>query len=305
MKTSSLGKGFIFAFLSYCLWGILPLFWHLLDKVDSLHILAFRILLSLLLVAVILVVQKNFVWVSVFRDPKKAMLLIPTAIILCCNWGLYIWAVNKGHTLDASLGYYINPLISILLGLIFFRERLNPLQWVAVAIALAGVLILTILSGTLPWISLSLALTFGFYGLLKKKISLSALESLGAETLASAPVGLILLLFGFGNTLNSHIPVFTAWHGLAYLGELPWQTWILLLLAGIVTATPLYLFARGAKLLPLSALGFTQFISPTIQFVLGLFVFKEAFPKHHFAAFAIIWVAVIIYIVSLRVTRKD
>ena len=288
------GKGIIFASLSFFLWGVFPLYWKFLIAVDSLHILAFRILLSLILVGAILLAKKDTAWLAVFREPKKAAILIPTALLICCNWGLYIWAVNRGHTLEASLGYYINPLVSIMLGLIFFRERLRPLQWVAVAIALAGVLILTLASGSLPWISLGLALTFGFYGLLKKKLTLSALESLGAETLASAPIGIFLLFFSFGdgNTVSSS--------SLTYLINLPPQTWVLLALAGFITAFPLYCFAHGAKLLPLSTLGFTQFINPTLQFVLGLFVFKEYFPPHHFVAFIFIWTAVVVYIVSLK-----
>jgi chloramphenicol-sensitive protein RarD len=288
------GKGIIFASLSFLLWGVFPLYWKFLITVDSLHILAFRILLSLVLVGAILLANKNTTWLAVFREPKKAAILIPTALFLCCNWGLYIWAVNRAHTLEASLGYYINPLVSIILGLVFFRERLRPLQWAAAAIALAGVLILTLASGSLPWISLGLALTFGFYGLFKKKLALSALESLGAETLASAPIGIFLLLFHFGGTSSS------GRQGLSYLSALPPQTWVLLALCGFVTALPLYFFAYGTKLLPLSTLGFIQFINPTLQFALGLFVFKENFPTHHFVAFIFIWTAVIVYIVSLK-----
>ena len=303
---SSFGRGIIFAILAYILWGIFPLYWKLLAAVDSLHILAFRILFSLVLVGILLLAAGNTAWLKVFREPKKAGLLILTALILSCNWGLYIWAVNRGHTIEASLGYYINPLVSIMLGLLFFRERLRPLQWAAVAIALLGVLMLTVLSGTLPWISLGLALTFGFYGLLKKQLSLSALESLGAETLAGAPIGLLILFLHFGNADGSSLfPVFSC-SQLVYLSALPGHTWALLALCGAVTMLPLYCFARGAKALPLSALGFTQFVSPTIQFVLGLFVFGEAFPPRYFMAFIFIWIAVILYIVSLkpRPTRK-
>jgi len=290
----SFGKGIVFALLSFIMWGVFPLYWKFLIAVDSFHILAFRILLSLVLVGVILLAIKNTAWLAVFKEPKKAAVLIPTALLLCCNWGLYIWAVNRGHTIEASLGYYINPLISILLGLVFFRERLKPLQWVAAAIALVGVLIVTVASRSLPWVSLGLALSFGFYGLLKKKLELSALESLGAETLASAPIGVFLLFFNFGNAS------FSGLSGLHYLAGLPPQTLALLALCGLVTTLPLYFFAHGAKLLPLSTLGFTQFINPTLQFSMGLFVFKETFPAHNFVAFIFIWTAVIVYIVSLK-----
>ena len=289
--------GFFCAILSFSLWGIFPLYWKRLIAVDPLHILAFRILLSLVLVSVILFIQKKYAWLTLFKDPKKACFLVLTAITISCNWGLYIWAVNNGHTIAASLGYYINPLVSIVFGLIFFRERLRALQWAAVIIALAGVVILTVLSGKLPWISLALAFSFGFYGLLKKKVSLSALESLGAETLVSAPIGIMLLSFSFG---NSGAIVFTGLPGAGYLFDLPVHTLMWFSLAGLVTMLPLYFFARGAKLLPLSALGFIQFISPTINIILGLFVFGETFTVHYFVAFSFIWVAVILYIISLK-----
>jgi chloramphenicol-sensitive protein RarD len=292
------GKGFLAAFFAYFMWGLLPLYWKLLISVNSLHILGFRILLSLVLVGLPLAVQRKTAWLSVFAKRQTSGLMILTALLLCCNWGIFIWAVNSGYTLEVSLGYYINPLVSIVLGLIFFRERLRPLQWAAVAIAFAGVLILTVLSGTVPVISLGLALTFGFYGLLKKKFSLSALESLGAETLASAPVGIVLLCLSFSGperTAN-----FAGFQSLAYFADLPPQTWALFALCGLLTALPMYFFAHGAKLLPLSALGFTPFISPTLNFVVGLFVFREAFPLHNFVAFGFIWTAVIIYIISLR-----
>ena len=298
MSGSVSGKGFLYAFLAYCMWGMLPLYWKLLSAIDSLHILGFRILMSLVLVGIPLVAQRKTAWLAVFKKPQAAGLMILTALLLCCNWGLYIWAVNSGRTLEASLGYYINPLVSIVLGLFFFRERLRPLQWAAVAIACAGVLILTVLSGAVPVVSLGLALTFGFYGLLKKKFSLSALESLGAETLTSAPIGILLLCFSFGGTAQSS--GFAGFQSLAYLADLPPQTWALFTLCGLLTALPLYFFAHGAKLLPLSALGFTQFVSPTLNFVVGLFVFREAFPLHNFVAFGFIWTAVIIYIISLR-----
>jgi chloramphenicol-sensitive protein RarD len=297
----SLGKGILFASLSFFLWGVFPLYWKLLIAVDSLHILALRILLSLVLVGTILLANKNTTWLAVFREPKKAALLIPTALLICCNWGLYIWAVNKGHTLQASLGYYINPLVSIMLGLVFFRERLKPLQWAAAAIALTGVLIVTVVSGSLPWISLALAFSFGLYGLCKKKLELSALESLGAETLASAPIGIFLLLF----SVRGENTAFSGWQGLNYLTGLPPQTLILLAICGLITVLPLYFFAISTKLLPLSTLGFIQFFNPTLQFILGLFVFKENFPAHNFVAFIFIWTAVIVYIVSLRPAASE
>ena len=299
MGKTSFGKGFFLAFLAYSSWGVLPLYWKLLSAVDPLHILSFRILFSLALVAVVLLAIKDFSWLTIFRNPKKAAFLVLTAVVISSNWGIYIWAVNKGHTLDASLGYYINPLVSVVLGLLFYREKLKTLQWVAVAIAFVGVTILTVLSGSFPFISLSLALTFGFYGLLKKKSPLSPLESLGSETLASVPISLFLLLFTFGGS-GSSLPVYSGIGGLAYIAGFPALTLVLLSFCGVVTMLPLYFFAQGAKQLPLSTLGFVQFISPTLQFLIGLFILGEYFPLRYFAAFGFIWTAVILYVISLR-----
>jgi chloramphenicol-sensitive protein RarD len=296
---NGMGRGFAYAIPAFTLWGILPLYWRMLSALDSLHILALRILVSLVVVAVVLLVQKKYSWLVIFRDSKKRPFLFITGLVLCFNWGFYIWAVNLGHTFEASLGYYINPLVSVVLGLVFYRERLGLLKWTAVAVAFTGILLLTLLSGSIPWISLVLAVSFGFYGLLKKKVSLAALESLGAETLVSAPIGLLLLLFGFGNN-GSGLPAFYGLRGLGYFADLPARVWLALPFIGILSSLPLYGFAHGAKLLPLSALGFVQFISPTIQFAIGFFVFGEYFPARYFFAFGCIWLAVIIYIFSLR-----
>jgi len=288
----SFSKGVFFAALSYILWGIFPFYWKLVAEIKPLHILAFRIVLSLLLVSVILFARKNFAWLGFFRDRKKRLLMALAAVAICVNWGLYITAISMGHTIEASLGYYINPLVSIVLGLCFFREKLAPLQWLAFAFAAVGVLILTVFSRTVPWISLGLAFTFGFYSLLKKTISLSALESLGAETLIALPLG---VLFFF-------VPVEAG--GLSYLARLPVHVLLLLLLSGAVTTLPLYLFAKGAKLLPLSTIGFIQFINPTLTFLEGYFVFRESFPVQNFIVFGLIWFAAILYIISLKVASR-
>jgi chloramphenicol-sensitive protein RarD len=303
MSKASFGTGVLFAVFSYILWGVLPVYWKLLAAISPMHILGFRILFSLLLVGGILVAQKNTVWLGFYKDKRKGFLMVLTALIITFNWGLYIWAVNQGHTIEAALGYYINPLISVVLGLCVLRERLNLMQVFAFSLAVVGVLILTVLTGALPWISLGLALTFGIYGLIKKTIGLSALESLGVETLIASPLGIILLVGPFGNLLPSKIPgtdgEFFNWQGLSYLVELPVVTLLVLLLIGAVTALPLYLFARGAKILPLSTLGFVQFIAPTLTFLTGVFIFRESFPPHNFIVFGFIWSAAILYIVSL------
>ena len=300
MNDSSFGRGVAYAALAFFLWGILPLYWKLLVAIEPLHILAFRIIFSLALVGMILAMQKNAAWLLVFKDIKNGGMMILAAIVLSANWGIYIWAVNSGHTIEASLGYYINPLVSIILGLIFFREKLKPLQWAAFGLAVMGVAVLTIMSGTLPWISLVLALTFGAYGLLKKKNTLSALESLGAETFAVLPLGIFLLLFNFPSNQSGGLHITPGWQGLSYLTELPLHTVLIALLCGAATTLPLYFFAKGAKILPLSTVGFIQFLGPTIQFFLGYFLFREYFPPRYFIAFAFIWSAVILYIISLK-----
>ena len=291
--------GFVYAILAYLIWGLLPLYWKLLIAVDSMHILGFRILLSLVLVSIILLAQRNVKWLAAFKDRKKRWFLILTALIICANWGIYIWAVNNGKTLATSLGYYINPLVAISLGLLFFRERLKPLQWAAVALALAAVILLTILSGSLPWISLALAFTFGFYSMLKKKVALTALESLGAETLASIHIGILLLCM----TYTGPQPSLSGFQSIAYISGLPASTWALLSFCGLATMLPLYFFAQAAKMLPLSALGFCQFLSPTMTFIIGVFVFGETFPPLQIIVFLMIWAAVALYIISLRTKR--
>jgi chloramphenicol-sensitive protein RarD len=296
----SFGKGAFFAVSSYLMWGALPLYWKLLSAINSMHILAFRIAFSLVGVAVILLVQKDFAWLSILKDGKKAFLLLVTALTVSFNWGLYIWAVNQGHTIETALGYYINPLISIIFGLCFFKEKLKPIQWAAFILAAAGVVLQTIFTGALPWISLLLAVSFGLYGLLKKTVTLSALESLGTETLLALPISLVILFFPFGAS-----PLFPQGQGLSYIAQLPLHTIIFLLFCGAATALPLYTFAKGIKLLPLSALGFFQFISPTLAFVEGVFIFREPFPLKNLAVFGCIWTALILYVISLKTKAKN
>jgi len=299
MNKPSFGKGVFFAVCSYLIWGILPVYWKTLSALNSMHILGFRIFFSLLLVGGILLAQKNTSWLKFYKDKRKAILLALAGITISFNWGLYIWAVNSGHTIDTSLGYYINPLISIVLGLVFFREKLKLLQVVAFGLASLGVLTLTVLTGSLPWTSLNLALSFALYGLLKKTINLTALESLGVETLVALPLGLLLLFSSFGQSWS-----FPSTQVLSSVAALPLHVIFLLLLCGAATSFPLYLFAKGTKMLPLSTLGFIQFLSPTLSFLTGYFIFHESFPLHNFIAFGFIWAAVIIYIISIKITGK-
>jgi chloramphenicol-sensitive protein RarD len=209
---------------------------------------------------------------------------IGAGLIITVNWGIYIWAVNRGHTVEASMGYFINPLVSIILGMIFFHEKMKGLQWVAFFLVLSGVGLITIFSGKLPIISLSLALTFGFYGLLKKSIALSVLEGLAAEGLVTLPIAFVLL--------------FIPETGLNYLVKLPGFLYIPLLLIGVITTFPMYLFTKGARALSLSTLGFIQFISPTMQFCIGFLVFHEPVSVRNLIAFVFIWAGALVYPLS-------
>jgi chloramphenicol-sensitive protein RarD len=290
MEKRSFGRGVFFVLVSLLLWGILPVYWHLLASVNPFHILALRILFSAVLTASILLARKNTAWIKALTRRRSLLFLAGSSAVITVNWGVYIWAVNSGRTVDCSLGYYINPLVSVVLGLVFFRERLLPLQWAAFGVACAGVLLLTVLSGVFPWTALIIALSFSFYGLLKKKMPAASLESLGAETLLASPVALLLLAFCGG--------------GFADLAKIGPLLWIPMLLAGFITTVPLYFFSRGTRILPFSVTGFLQFINPTLQFFSGVVILKEPFPVRKLPAFIIIWSAVLLYSMSLISARR-
>ncbi len=281
---SSSGKGFAYAAAAYTSWGLLPLYWKLLADVDAVQILACRVVFSLILVWIVLAFRGKPAWPRLLADRRARRSLLVSAAFISVNWGLYIWAVNSGHTVDASLGYYINPLVNVALGLAFFRERLKRLQWVAFGLAAAGVILLTIRTGGVPWIALTLAFTFGFYGFAKKAAGIDSLEALGAETLIIAPLALAYLAF-------RHVGGEGAFQG-------PPSRTAILAASGVVTALPLLWFANGAKLLPLSLLGFVQYISPTLQLAAGVFLFGEAFPASRLTAFALVWAGLLVFSLS-------
>ncbi|MDR1748414.1 MAG: EamA family transporter RarD [Spirochaetaceae bacterium] len=288
--------GVFCALFANLLWGLTPLFWRLLAGAGPIQILAFRILGSLLFVSALLKIRKRTGWLRLFREPGRRFHIICASVVVTLNWGGYIWAVNSGHAVEASLGYYICPLLSIVLGMVFFRERLLPLQLVSFLLAVCGVGLLTYLNGSFPWISLFLALTFGLYGLFKKKIPADTLESLGAETLISAPLAVVFLLL----PLWSRVP---EWMGTDFSGLLL-REWICLGLCGMVTVAPLFYYSKGARLLPLSALGFFQYVNPTLQLLIGVFVFHEPFPAENLSAFVLVWFSVALFLVSTCIGRK-
>jgi len=276
-------RGTWFAAASYVMWGSLPLYWKALGAVTPEVVLAHRIVWALVFTTTLVLFLKLGAEVkSVFADRNKTIRMIGAALLISFNWWLYIWAINSGHVVESALGYYINPLVSVLLGIFFYRERLSHAQKVAFALATVGVVVMAIGVGRVPFIALGLALSFGFYGLMKKQASVSALASLQLETLFSLPLALGLLVFASPTGLfGTAVPE----GGLI----------VLLVLAGPVTAIPLWLFGAGARLIPLARLGFLQYISPTINLILGLFVFHEAFGLWQAGAFACIWAALALY----------
>lgn len=290
MERNEIKTGAFQAGLSYLLWGILPIYWKLLDHVNAEDILANRIFWSFAFMMVVLFFSKkirNLISVlKGFKQNRKEMYaLIIASLLISTNWFIYIWAVNHHHMIEASLGYYINPLVSVLLGVIFLKEKLSPAQYVSFIIAGVGVLILGISYGKFPWISIVLAFSFGVYGLAKKMIKVDSAVGLTLETLVVTPFALAYMVFLF---LNGEHALFA--------GSV--TTDLLLVGAGAATALPLLYFAKGAQKIPLSMLGLLQYIAPTITLLLGVLVYGEHFTKHHLQAFVFIWSALTIYSLS-------
>lgn len=269
--------------LAYTMWGLFPLYFRQLQNVGALEIVLHRSIWALAFILVLLAATRRFAWLApVLRERRQLMLFSLSALLLSANWLVYVWATNHDHVIDASLGYFINPLVSVLLGSVVLRERLQPLQWLAVALAATGVLWLTVQAGQPPWIALSLALSFGFYGLLRKTAPLGAVEGLALETLLLAPFALAALAWW-------------TWRGDSALAQASPATWFWLLMAGPMTAVPLLLFASGARRLRLATLGLMQYIAPTIQFGLGVWLYKEPFSAARLAGFAAIWLGLALY----------
>lgn len=278
-------KGLLYGLLCYSIWGLFPLYWRLLNHVDSIEILAHRMLWSALFMVTLFCGIRRVRLRDHIHHPHQYMMLLVTSLLISFNWGLYIWAINHGYILQSSLGYYINPLVNVLLGRLFLRERLNKPQAIALLFALTGVLYFTIDYGQFPIISLGLAFSFGIYGLCKKKMGLNATPALTVETLWMVPAALFYISF-----LCSR--------GQSALNTFDWLTWSLLLLAGAVTAIPLLLYGKAAERITLTALGFLQYVSPTGQFLIGILVYKESFTTAHLICFACIWTGLAIFTVD-------
>jgi chloramphenicol-sensitive protein RarD len=275
--------GILSAALAFLCWGLFPLYFHAIGEVPALQILANRMLWSLVFLLIVLALRRQWRWLGQVRQPRVFWSFVASAVLLAGNWLLYIWAVNSGHVIDASLGYFITPLFNIMLGFLILKERLRPLQWAVIGIAALGVAWLTLHAGKVPWIALGLAATFGAYGLLRKTASLGALEGLSFETMVLFPLAAVyvgwLTLHGDNAFINTPSDT-TRW---------------LLVASGPITAIPLLLFASGARKIPLSILGLLQYLGPTIQFLLGVLLFKEAFTSERLVGFALIWGALILF----------
>ncbi|MUK90678.1 EamA family transporter RarD [Ornithinibacillus sp. L9] len=280
-------SGIVYAAGAYILWGFLPIYWKAIDEVPAGEILAHRIIWSFVFMIVVVLLLKK--WPAFLReckiiiqDPKKLIGITLASIVISLNWLTYIWAVNSDHVIQASLGYYINPLVSILLAIIVLKEKLTKPQTFSVILAGVGVLYLTVSYGVFPWVSLTLAVTFALYGLFKKTVDIPAMFGLTIETMIVTPIALIYL---------SVIPVntFTNSNVLSH-------TNLFLIGAGVATAIPLLLFASGAKRIPLAMVGFLQYFAPTIMLFLGIFVYQETFSQAHLISFGLIWIALLIYL---------
>ncbi|MBS1254394.1 MAG: Protein RarD [Deltaproteobacteria bacterium] len=286
-KSQSLEKqiGVVYALLTYGSWGLLPIYWKLLYTASALEILAHRMLWSMVFVFLLLAVQKRLNEIlELLKTPRYIWLLLVTSILLGLNWFVYIYAVNTDRVIEASLGYYINPLFNVLMGFLFLRERLNVLQSLALGLAALGVLIYLWDFGSLPWIALMLAVTFALYGLVRKIITVKPLVGLFIEAVLLSP--LAVLLIGFWQV-----------DGSANFGN-QWDTDLLLLGAGVVTSLPLLWFVNAAKRLRYSTMGLFQYFSPSLSLVLGVFFFNETFTQTHLITFSLIWSGLAIFSIN-------
>ncbi len=274
-------RGIAYGLAAYSLWGLVPLFWPLVNRSGAVELLAHRVIWSLLISVVLLVFTVPKGWWSRLSSGRNLSLLAIAAVTISVNWGLYIWSVNHGHVLETALGYYINPIFSILVGVLLLRERLALVQWISVGLAAVAVVVLTIDYGQLPWIALVLAGSFATYGVMKKQLNAGAVETLTVESAILTPPALAYLIY-----------LQTA--GALTFGQLGWGYSALLASTGVVTVVPLLFFAASATRLPLSTLGLLQYLAPTFQFLLGVFYFGESMSVGRWVGFGLVWLALMI-----------
>lgn len=272
------------------IWGVSPIFYKMLSHVPALEVLSHRMIWSLVFFALVLGLQRRLREIpAAFSDRRTGILIVLASIIIAVNWALFIWAVQTGKTTQSSLGYYIYPLFSVLLGWLFFRETLARAQLVAISIACVAVTLLTVGGGSLPWVALLLAGTFAFYGVLKKQLALGPVISVTIEVLLVTPVAIVLLLQAY----HSGRPVMGG----------DYSTFALLVLAGPMTAVPLILFGYGARRMKMASVGLILYLNPTMQFASAVFLFSEPFTRWHLVAFVLIWMALGLY--SAAAWRQD
>ena len=279
-------RGLLLGITAYGLWGLFPLHWPLLEPAAPAEILAHRIVWSLLFIGVLVWARRRFSTVrSALLDRRTRRVLVIASLVIGCNWFLFIWAVNHNHVVETSLGYFINPLVSVAMGVVAFGERLRRLQWAAIAIAASGVLWLTFEYGRPPWISIALALSFGTYGLAKKKANVGAVQSLAVETMVLAPVALGYLVMLQAN-------------GDAQFGQNGALHTAMLIGTGVVTALPLLCFGAAATRIPLSMIGMLQYLTPTLQFLIGVLLYEEPMTPARWVGFVIVWAACAVFTVE-------
>jgi chloramphenicol-sensitive protein RarD len=278
-----MNKGILNGIAAYLLWGVFPIYWKLLHDVPAMQVIGHRIIWSFALLILFILLTKQWKeFRSAALTPKTLGIYSIAGALLTVNWLVYVWGVNAGFIVETSLGYFINPLISVLLGVIFLHERLRPTQWIPVVLATAGVTYLTVAYGRLPWIALSLAFSFGFYGFVKKLAPLGSLYGLTLETGIVFPIALLYLAF-------------VALSGTGAFSHEGAQIDLLLIGAGVVTTIPLLMFASAARQIPLTVVGLLQYIAPTMQFLIGVFLYKEPFDRAHLIGFGVVWIALVIF----------
>lgn len=282
-----LKKGPLYVLACYILWGLLPVFWKQLSMVGSLYVLANRILWSLVFTAVILFFRRErFAAVrAVFRDKQEWKRLTLAGIVVCINWGMYIWAVSNDHILDSSLAYYMNPILAILIGTLVFREKLSRIQWMAVAVTFTGLVITIIRYRQIPWVALVIGGSFAVYGALKKTVKSDAVVSTFMETLTLAPLFLTLVIW-----MESL--------GTGAIGAMQGWQWLLLPVSGIVTTVPLLFFSSGMKTTPMTLSGILMYINPTLQFLISVLLYHETFTATHAILFGFVWSGLVLYLIS-------
>jgi chloramphenicol-sensitive protein RarD len=279
-------RGFVLGAAAYSMWGLFPLYWPLLEPAGAVEILAHRVAWSLVtMVALVLLVRRTRSMRALLADRRTRLILTGAAIVIAVNWGTYIWGVNNEHVVETSLGYFINPLVTVLMGVLVLSERLRPLQWVALGIAAVAVVGLTVEYGRPPWVALALAFSFGLYGLAKKQAGAGAVESLTFETVVLTPVAV-----GYIGYL--------VWSGTSEFGDNGAGHVVLMALTGVVTAIPLICFGAAATRVSLTTIGLLQYLAPTLQFALGVLLFREPMPTMRWVGFGLVWVALVLFTVE-------